>query len=149
MSLLRFFKQKNGLPDPRGTLSTSVTYTARAQANQEVQKATSSEKQCGLYKKYSAGLRAEISKYASLIPNHGVAAGSRPFSRKLSKGVSKMTVRSVGSAYLEYFTSSCFPYLAINVVATNTAGSSVYMFDRGCHRVLDRSNVRTRVQNND
>ena len=65
MSLLRFFKKKPGLPDPRGTLSTSVTYTVRAQANQEVQKATSSEKQRGLYKKYSAGLRAEIGKYAS------------------------------------------------------------------------------------
>ena len=39
MSLLRFYKQKDGLPDLRGTLSTSVTYAARAQANQEVQKA--------------------------------------------------------------------------------------------------------------
>ena len=65
MSLLCLFKQKDGPPDPRGMLSTSVTYAARAQANQEVQKATSSEKQRGLYKKYSAGLRAEIGKYAS------------------------------------------------------------------------------------
>ena len=65
MSLLHFFKQKYGLLDPRGTLSTSVTYVARAQANQEVQKATSSKKQCGLYKKYSSGLRAEIGKSAS------------------------------------------------------------------------------------
>ena len=45
MSLLLFFKQKDELPEPRGTLLTSVTGTlltsvtdaARAQANQEVQ----------------------------------------------------------------------------------------------------------------
>ena len=37
-----------------------------AQANQEVQKAISSDKQkLGLYKKYNAGLCADISKYAS------------------------------------------------------------------------------------
>ena len=47
MSLLHFFKPKDGLPDPRGMLSTSVTYVARAQANQEVHKATSGEEQHG------------------------------------------------------------------------------------------------------
>ena len=96
MSLLRFFKPKDGLLDPRGTLSTSVTYAAIAQANQEVQKATGSEKQRGPYKKYSAGLRAEIGKYASYqTTDVGVAAASRHFSRKLSKGVSEMTLRSI------------------------------------------------------
>ena len=96
MSLLRFFKPKDGLPDPRGTLSTSLTYAAIAQANQEVQKATSSVKQCGPYKKYSAGLRAEIGKYASYqTTDVGVAASSLHFSRQLSKDVSEMTVRSI------------------------------------------------------
>ena len=65
MSLLRFFKQKDRFSDLRGTLSMSITYTTRAQANQKAQKATSSEKQCGLYAKYNADLRAEISKYPS------------------------------------------------------------------------------------
>ena len=62
MSLLCFFKPKDGFPDLRGALFTSVTYAAIVQANQEVQKATSSEKQSGPYKKYSAGLSAEIGK---------------------------------------------------------------------------------------
>ena len=51
--------------------------------------------------------------------------------------MSEMTFHSIGSAYLEYLTNNCYPYLAINVVATNTAGSLVYAFDRGCNRVLD------------
>ena len=37
---------------------TSVTYAAIAKTNQEMQKASSSEKQRGLYKKYSAVLHA-------------------------------------------------------------------------------------------
>ena len=144
MSLLLFFKQKDELPEPRGTLLTSVTGTlltsitdaARAQANQEVQILP------------AAKSSVECIRNTSLIfvPK---SAASLPFSRKLSKCMSEMTVRFIGSAYLEYFTNSCFPYLAIDVVAMNTAGSSVYVFDRGCHRVLDRSNVRTREKNND
>ena len=37
MSLLRFFKPKDGLPDLTGALSTSVSSAAIAQANREVQ----------------------------------------------------------------------------------------------------------------
>ena len=97
MFLLRYFKPKDGLPDPRGTLSSSIPAAAIAQANKEVQRATSSEKQKrGPYKKYSARLRAEIGKYAS---HHGVAAASRHFPRKISKGVSETTVRSIRFAY--------------------------------------------------
>ena len=100
MSILRYFKPKDGLSDPTGALSTSVPSAAIAQANREVQKAvTSSDKQKrGPYTKFSAGLRAEIGKYSSY---HGVAAASRHFSRKLSKRVSETTVRSIRSAYLE------------------------------------------------
>ncbi len=39
MSLLHFLKPKDGLPDSRGALSTSIPSAAIAQANQEVQKA--------------------------------------------------------------------------------------------------------------
>ncbi len=35
----------------------------------------------------------------------------------------------------EYLTSSCFPNLAINMVAPNTAGSSVNVFDHARHHV--------------
>ena len=63
MSLLCFFKPKDGHLDLRGALSTSAPYVAIAQSS--MQKTTSSEKQHGLYKKYSAGLHAEIGKYAS------------------------------------------------------------------------------------
>ena len=100
MSILRYFKPKDGLPDPTGALSTSVPSAAIAQANREIQKAvTSSDKQKrGPYTKFNAGLRAEIGKYSSY---HGVAAASCHFSQKLSKRVSETTVRSIRSAYLE------------------------------------------------
>ena len=131
MSLLLFFKQKDELPEPRGTLLTSVTDAARAQANQEVQMLP------------AAKSSMECIRNTSLIFVLK-SAESLPFLRKLSKSMSGMTVRSIGSAYREYFTNSCFPYFAIDMVAMNTAGSSVYVFDRGCHCVLDRSNVCTR-----
>ena len=99
MSPLRYLKPKDGLPDPSGILSLSIPATAIAQANKEVQRATSSKKQKrGPFKKYSPCLRAEIGKYAS---HHGVAIALHHFPYKLSKGVSEMTVRSIRSAYRE------------------------------------------------
>ena len=66
MSLLRFFKPKDGLPDSKGALSTSVPSAAIVQANREVQNPMNGDKQKrGPYKKYSVGLRAEIGKYAT------------------------------------------------------------------------------------
>ena len=66
MSLLRFFKSKDGLPNPTGALSTFVPSAAIAQANRKVQNPISSGKQkCGPYKKYSAGLHYKIGKYAT------------------------------------------------------------------------------------
>ena len=68
MSLLRFFKPKNGLPNPTEALSTSVPFAAIAQANGGVLKAISNDKQKREpYKKYSAGLRAEIGSIADAI----------------------------------------------------------------------------------
>ena len=99
MSLLRFFKPIDGLPDPRGVLSSSIPSEAIEQANKEVQKATSSKKKKrGPYIKYSAELRAEIGEYAT---HHGVAATSSRFSQTLGKTVSESTVRSIKAAYLE------------------------------------------------
>ena len=98
MSLLRFFKPVDRLPDPRGQLSSSLPSVAIAEANKEVLKATKkgNEKR-GAYK-YSAEVRAEIGKYAI---HHGVAATSRHFSRRLAKTVSETTVRSIKAVYLE------------------------------------------------
>ena len=43
MSIRSFFKQKDGLPDPKGSLS-SLSSKAIALANKEVEKAITSEK---------------------------------------------------------------------------------------------------------
>ena len=66
MSLLPFFRPKDGLPDPTRALSTSVPSAAIVQANREVQNPISGDKQKrGPYKKYSVGRRAEIGKHAT------------------------------------------------------------------------------------
>ena len=136
MSLLRFFKPIDGLPDPRGALSSSIHPEAIAQANKEVQKATNSEKQKHEpYTKYSTEVRAEIGEHAT---HHGVAATAR-FSRRLAKTVSESTVRSIkaATAYLStVFCASCTQAstsptaaVTINMVAPNTAGSSINIFN--------------------
>ena len=97
MALLRYLKPRDGLPDPRGALSLSMPSQAIAEANREVQEATSKAKR-GPYKRYSASVRAEIGKYAS---QHGVAATARVFSKRLDSPVSETTVRSIRSAYVQ------------------------------------------------
>ena len=93
MALYRYFKPQDGLPDPRGPLSTCIHPTAIAQANHEVQKTTGSKgKKRGPYKQYSASVRAAMGKYAS---QHGVAAAARYFSSKLGENVSETTRRSI------------------------------------------------------
>ena len=53
MSIRRFLKPLNGLPDPRGSLSASIPSGAIAAANREVEKVTGeSTKKRGAYKKY-------------------------------------------------------------------------------------------------
>ena len=44
MSLLQYFKPTNGLPNPRGTLSSHVNSSAIASANREVEKLLSAKK---------------------------------------------------------------------------------------------------------
>ena len=53
MSIRSFFKPKDGLPDPKGSLSSSLPSKAIALANKEVEKATTSEtgKKRGQYKR--------------------------------------------------------------------------------------------------
>ena len=82
MSLLLFFKQKDELLEPRGTLLTSVTDAARAQANQEVQMLP------------AAKSSVECIRNTSLVfvPK---SAASLLFSLKLSKGVSGMHTWSI------------------------------------------------------
>ena len=62
MALLRYLKPLNGLPDPRGSLSSSIPSTAIEEANTQVQKVTGGAKnrKRGPYKKYSPSLRLEI-----------------------------------------------------------------------------------------
>ena len=101
MALLRYLQSRDGLPDPRDPLSSTIRAQAIAEANREVQEATSigsKRTERGSYKRYSASVRAEIGKYAS---NHGVAAAARYFSKKLNCRVSETTVRSIRSSYAE------------------------------------------------
>ena len=99
MALLRYFKPKDGLQDPRGALSLSIPSSVTAQANMEVQKTISSEKQKREpYQRYSSRIRAEIGMYAS---HHGVAAAARYYSRKLERCVSETTVRLLRITYAD------------------------------------------------
>ena len=52
MSLLQYFKSKDGLPDPRGELSSSVTSRAISRAI-EVQAELEKEKKRGPYRRYT------------------------------------------------------------------------------------------------
>ena len=103
MALLRYLQRTDGLPDPRGSLSSAVPRQAIARANQEVQAAVDSEAEVrergkrGAYNRYSPRDRAAIGRYAS---QHGVAAAARFFSRKLKRTVRETTVRSIKTAYV-------------------------------------------------
>ena len=99
MALLRYLNPQNGLPDPRGSLSSTIPTQAIAQANEQVQEAIHTEKEIrGPYKKYSPTVQAEMGKYAC---HRGMAAAACFFSRRLEKKVSESTVRSIKSAYVE------------------------------------------------
>ena len=98
MSLFRYFQPRDGLPDPRGALSHSLSLAAIAAANDEVVRTINQPKKRGQYKQYSATTRAEIGKYAS---QNGVAKAARYFSRKFAFAVSETTVRSIRNAYIE------------------------------------------------
>jgi len=65
MALLRWLQPRNGLPDPRGSLSSSIPSQAIAAANREVEEAicTTSSGKCAAYRQYCPTFRAEIGKY--------------------------------------------------------------------------------------
>ena len=102
MALLRYLKPVDGLPDPKGPLTSYISAQAIAEANKEVQKPTShssaTKKKRGNYKKYTATQRSKIGKYSC---QYGAAAAARHFSKKLGSEVSESTVKSIKKAYLE------------------------------------------------
>ena len=100
MALLRYLKPANGLPDPKGALSATISPHIIAEMNKEVEEAS----RCiaggkrGPYKTYSSSERSQIGKYAS---QHGATAASRHFSTKLKKSVSRSTAKSMKKVYKE------------------------------------------------
>ena len=65
MALLRWLQPRNGLPDPRGSLSSSIPSQAIAAANREVEAIrTASSGKRAPYGHYSPTVWAEIGKYA-------------------------------------------------------------------------------------
>ena len=98
MSLLCYLKPINGVPDPKGPLSSSILSSVIVEANNRMQEAERAEKskKRSPYQSYLPTLRLEIGKYPSL---HGVTAASRYFTRKLKRAVSETTTRSIRDAY--------------------------------------------------
>ena len=82
MSILRYFKQASGLPDPKGPLSSTISSRAIAEANKQVQEALGGEKNAkrGPYQRYSPALRAEIAEYAR---RQGVSSNTRRYLKRL------------------------------------------------------------------
>ena len=124
MSLRRYLKRKDDLPDPNGSLSESIECSRAIQSvNKEVEQVLGSKERCkskcghyaklseclilcipDLRKKYASDLRfrpkdrADIGRYAC---HHGITAAARFYSQKLSTKVSTSTVQSIKKQYLE------------------------------------------------
>ena len=99
MSILKYFERADVLPDPRGTLATSLPPRVIAQANAEVRKSLDDSKQRkerGSYHLYNPKMCAAIGKYAS---TNGVSATSCFFSGKLKHHISMSTVLSIKKWY--------------------------------------------------
>lgn len=97
MSLLKYFRPVDGLPDPRGSLSATMSRETIAATNQEVQKELAPRKR-GKYKQYTSAQRFSIGKYSCV---HGASAAARHFSKRWGCNVSDSTVKSIKMAYLE------------------------------------------------
>ena len=96
---VQLFKPTNGLPDPRGTLSSDITPEAISLANKEVDrilKDSTVSKKRGASTKYPPELGAEIGRYAVI---HGTSAAARYYTRKLKGRISKSTVQSIKRSY--------------------------------------------------
>ena len=96
MALLRYLKSVDGLPDPRGLLSTSIPSSAIEEANAQVQKVMGAKWKRGPYQTYSPRLCFKIGEYTC---RHGVPSAARYFSRKLNCHVSETTQRSIKDSY--------------------------------------------------
>ena len=94
MALLRYRKAANGLPDPKGSLSTMISPDVIAEMNKEVEEASRSIAggKRGHYKMYTSSEHSQIGKYAS---QHGATAALRHFSHKLKKSVSHSTANKI------------------------------------------------------
>ena len=96
MALLWYLRPIDGLPDPKGLLSSEVPSAAIAEANRHIQEAThEGKRKRGTYNSYSTINCSEIGKYAC---QHGVATAAQVFSR-LGKRVSETTMPSIRDAY--------------------------------------------------
>ena len=82
MALLRYFKKRDGLPDPKGSLSHTIPSRAISMANSEVTEAMTGDKKRGPYKKYSPEERCRMGRYAC---DRGVAAAARYFTRQFHR----------------------------------------------------------------
>ena len=98
MALYRYFKPANGLPDPKGSLSSKMSSEDIAEMNKAVEEASCSRGNRGPYKTYSPSERFQTGKYAS---QHGATAAARYFSTKLMKSVSRSTAKSIRKTYEE------------------------------------------------
>ncbi len=108
MSLYRYLKPissnekpatRDGLPNPKGHLSTKIPASAIESANELVretqsQAACTKQKSRGVYHKLIPDMRARLGRYAC---ENGIAAAARHFSRgtELGKSINESTVRGI------------------------------------------------------
>ena len=131
MSILHYFKQASGLPDPKGPLSSAISSRAIAEANKQVQEALGGEKNAkrGPYQRYSPALRAEIAEYTR---RQGAAATARRYRLIVGESISESTIKSIKKKYLEELKKDremtmiqvCKLFLKRNVVGKSCWASS-------------------------
>ena len=96
MALYQYFQPLDGLPDPSGPLSASVSPAAIKDANEAVRSATRSKPR-GKYAKFTPEQQAVIGEYASLDGNQ---AAIRHFSKKLGVEMKVTSVQTWKGKYL-------------------------------------------------
>ena len=99
MALWKYLCPLNGLPDPKGSLSSRIPSAVIAEANRlvnETRKEETEIKKRGSHKKYFSSVWLQIAEYAC---HHGVALAPRVFSHKLQHNVSESTVCSIRDVY--------------------------------------------------
>ena len=99
MTLYRCFQPWNGLPDPKGLISSIIPSQAVAQANQDVVDATQSRmRKRGPYQQYTAKDWAEIGMYTC---NYVASAATCIFSLQLGLRLNESMARSMKQMYVE------------------------------------------------